>query len=233
MVLSSEFLKLRKSKIIFIGTVYFVIMTAFMVYLMMRRETIEKYFEMFKLIETIVFVGGELGFGFITAWFFGREYTDHTVKDLLSLPFPRCFIILAKFMIIFLYFLLVSIIMFIIPYIAGSIAYPNMYTMNEILQYLQYHTVMTLIIILLNTPLAFIAVCSGGYLLSISFLVFAFIIGIIINNMGYGSLYPLMIPSIYIEQRKLEGVTWTILFLYSMSGLLATIGWWRFVDQKK
>jgi hypothetical protein len=34
MVLLSEFLKLRKSKIVFIGTVYFAIITAFMVYLM-------------------------------------------------------------------------------------------------------------------------------------------------------------------------------------------------------
>jgi hypothetical protein len=45
-------------------------------------------------------VGGIILFGFIGSWVFGREYADHTVKDLLALPMPRTKIVAAKFLLI-------------------------------------------------------------------------------------------------------------------------------------
>ena len=45
-------------------------------------------------------VGGIFLFGLIATWVFGREYADHTVKDLLALPTPRSAIVLAKFVVV-------------------------------------------------------------------------------------------------------------------------------------
>jgi ABC-2 type transport system permease protein len=36
-------------------------------------------------------------FGFINSWVFGREYSDHTAKDLLALPVSRTSIVISKF----------------------------------------------------------------------------------------------------------------------------------------
>jgi len=44
-------------------------------------------------------VGGILAFGFVSSWLFGREYSDGTAKDLLSLPISRTKILNAKFIV--------------------------------------------------------------------------------------------------------------------------------------
>ena len=39
---------------------------------------------------------GLIGFGFITSWVFGREYTENTLKDILALPVSRSTIVSLK-----------------------------------------------------------------------------------------------------------------------------------------
>lgn len=51
------------------------------------------------LIAQIAAVGGTLVFGMFTIWIFGREFSEHTVKDLLALPTSRTAIMSAKLII--------------------------------------------------------------------------------------------------------------------------------------
>jgi ABC-2 type transport system permease protein len=48
------------------------------------------------LAQTVA-VGGTMIFGLIVIWIFGREFSDHTVKDLLALPTSRTTVVAAKF----------------------------------------------------------------------------------------------------------------------------------------
>ena len=48
-------------------------------------------------ISQVISVGGLLIFGFTASWFFGREYSDKTMIDLLALPIRRDTIVLAFF----------------------------------------------------------------------------------------------------------------------------------------
>src|SRR5690606_1249630 len=50
-----------------------------------------------------VAVGGVILFSCIASWVFGREYSDHTINDLLALPTPRTAIVLAKFVVILIW----------------------------------------------------------------------------------------------------------------------------------
>ncbi len=43
-----------------------------------------------------VAIGGAILFAFLTAWVFGREFADRTVRGLLANPTPRRTIVLAK-----------------------------------------------------------------------------------------------------------------------------------------
>jgi ABC-2 type transport system permease protein len=233
MVMLSEAVKLKKSRVMLITVGYFFIICVFMVYLMFRCEEIEHYFSLSKLYGTIIFVAGEIGFGFVTSWVFGREYTEHTVKDLLALPSPRFMLIISKFAILFAFFFTLSMACFIIPYLVGMIKYPDIFSLKIIIGYCIGHITMTLILISINTPLAFIAVCSCGYLLPIGFLVFAFIAGVVINNIGYGGYYPWMIPAVFIESGRLEKISWFILLSLSSLGFFGSIIWWRYSDIKK
>ena len=50
----------------------------------------------FNLVFLLVCIGGLIIFGFIFVWIFGREYTDKTYYDVLSLPTSRMTIVIAK-----------------------------------------------------------------------------------------------------------------------------------------
>jgi len=51
---------------------------------------------------------------------FGREYADHTIKDLLALPTARTAIALAKFILIMLWAVVLTLITFLIGLGVGS-----------------------------------------------------------------------------------------------------------------
>ena len=50
----------------------------------------------FGLLTQALAVGGSIIFSLVVIWLFGREYSDHTAKDLLALPTPRATIVAAK-----------------------------------------------------------------------------------------------------------------------------------------
>ena len=70
----------------------------------------QNYFRL--LIEGMAGVG-LVGTGFVTSWIFGREFSDHTVKDILALPVARVYIVLSKFIMIVLWSVILSLIYFI------------------------------------------------------------------------------------------------------------------------
>src|SRR5215472_5837120 len=55
-------------------------------------------------------VGGILLFSLVESWVFGREFADGTLKDLLAVPVARGNIILAKFLLVVLWSLLLTVI---------------------------------------------------------------------------------------------------------------------------
>ena len=53
-----------------------------------------------RLLGQAIAVGGAILFAFLTAWVFGREFADRTVRGLLANPTPRRTIVLAKSVVI-------------------------------------------------------------------------------------------------------------------------------------
>lgn len=72
------------------------------------------------LLETLAPLG-LIGYTFVAAWVFGREFSDRTIKDLLAKPISRAKIVLAKFLVILAWCLLLSIYMFAIGLAVGAI----------------------------------------------------------------------------------------------------------------
>jgi ABC-2 type transport system permease protein len=49
---------------------------------------------------------------FIISWVFGREFSDGTVKDILAVPIPRWNILLAKFILVAVWSLLLTVVIY-------------------------------------------------------------------------------------------------------------------------
>ena len=191
------------------------------------------------LLSQAVGVGGVLIFGFVASWLFGREYSDGTAKDLLSLPISRIKILNAKFVyyVGWCFALVISNLLLglFIGFVLGLPGWSNeMFAAN-----LQVYFVTTILIILLNTPIAFFAIVGKGYLTPLGIVAILLVLAQIFGAMGVGNYFPWAVPGLYSGsggadmKSDLNLFSYLILILTSFAGYLATIFWWKYADQKK
>jgi len=75
----------------------------------------------FGLLAQAVAVGGALLFAIVTIWVFGREFSDRTVKELLALPTPREAIVGAKFVLVGLWGVGLTLLVFVLGLVVGML----------------------------------------------------------------------------------------------------------------
>ena len=94
----------------------------------------------------------------------------------------------------------------------------------------------SLFTILLCTPVAFFASYGRGYLPPIGFVILTLAIAQFVGLVNLAPYFPWAIPSLYTgaagtESAQLGIISYIILFLTSIFGLIGTLAWWRFADQ--
>jgi len=185
----------------------------------------------------IAIVGiGLVGFGFVTSWDFGREYSDHTAKDLLALPAPRSSIVLAKFIVVAIWCGLLSSIFLSSGLIAGGAVQLSGWTSESAFHSVSTFAVATLLTILLCTPVAFFASLGRGYLAPVGFVLLALGISQFVGALGFAQYFPWSIPMLYTgaagaKSAQLGIISYIVLFLASILGLVGTLARWRYADQ--
>ncbi len=191
------------------------------------------------LLSQAVGVGGVLIFGFVASWLFGREYSDGTAKDLLSLPISRAKIINAKFIYYILWCFALILSNLLLGLLIGILlGLPN-WSAEMFIKNLTVYFVTTVLIILLNTPIAFFAIAGKGYLTPLGIVAIALVLAQIVGAMGFGNYFPWAVPGIYSGsggaemKEQLNIYSFLILILTSIAGYLSTILWWKYVDQAK
>lgn len=190
----------------------------------------------FGLLNQSIAAIGLIGFGFVTSWVFGREYSDRTVKDLLALPVSRFIIVLSKFIVSIIWCIFLSIILLIFGFIIGWIINISGWS-NEIAFYcICKFMVISLLTLLLCTPVAFFAGYGRGYLPPVGFIILTLITAQFIGLVGLGPYFPWAIPGLYsvaggTEDFQIKTVSYIILLSTGIAGFLATFAWWRFADQ--
>lgn len=188
------------------------------------------------LLTQAISIGGLMIFGFVTSWIFGREYSDRTIKDLLALPISRNIIVFSKFIVVILWCLLLSILVFALGLVVGQVIDIPGWSLEFIIQGLKVFFTCSLLTIILSTPVALFACIGRGYLSPLGFVVFSLVLAQIVAATGYGQFFPWSIPALASgaagkESVALENISIIIVFLTSMIGLIGTAFWWRYVDQ--
>ena len=188
------------------------------------------------LLSQAVGVGGVLIFGFAAAWLFGREYSDGTAKDLLSLSISRTKILNAKFIYYIIWCLVLVISNLSIGLLLGYFLQLPGWDKLMFIQNIKIYFVTTFLIVLLNTPVAFFAVAGKGYLVPLGLVALTLVFAQIIGALGYGSYFPWAVPGIYSgsggEELKseLNSISYLLIVLTSILGYTATILWWKYSD---
>lgn len=189
------------------------------------------------LLSQAVGVGGVLIFGFVASWLFGREYSDGTVKDLLALPISRTKILNAKYVYYTLWCFALVIANLILGLLIGWLLQLDGWSMSMFLGNMDIYFTTTLMIILLNTPIAFFALWGKGYLAPLGAVALLLVFSQIIGAMGLGAYFPWSIPGLYAGsggaefQMEINTLSFVIIVITGLTGYIGTVLWWRYADQ--
>jgi ABC-type transport system involved in multi-copper enzyme maturation permease subunit len=192
----------------------------------------------FSLLSQAVGVGGVLVFGFVSSWIFGREYSEGTLKDLLSLPVSRKSIVDAKFLTYVIWCVALSLSNIIVALIVGTALNLDGWNEVDLRTTLETYMLTTLLTIMIGAPVSFFAMIGEGYMAPLGFVAFTLVFAQIIAATGFGSYFPWSIPGLYSgaagEYRsQLNWISYSILTVVSLSGYLGSLFWFQFADQDK
>jgi ABC-2 type transport system permease protein len=183
------------------------------------------------LMTQAIVIGGIVLFGFIGSWVFGREYADHTLKDLLALPTSRSTIVLSKFVVVMVWSLILATAACLIGLGVGAAVGLPPVPAETIWQGSLTLAIAALLTTVLVTPIAFVASAGHGYLPPLGATVLAIFLAQIIAVLGWGEYFPWSIPALYSQGSRLAPVSYVIVLLAAGAGIVATFVWWERADQ--
>jgi ABC-2 type transport system permease protein len=187
------------------------------------------------LLAQAVAVGGGILFAFLTAWVFGREFSDRTVRGLLALPTQRWAIVTAKTLVIFTWCGAMSLWIVVLGFAIGAaLALPGWSA--------EYATAAIGTILLvaalnggLQTTTAFVAGAGQGYIPPLAWAAFTIFLAQILTVLGYGAWFPWAVPALVSGAAGPQGESPTIASfiltaLVILVSFIATVMWWERAD---
>lgn len=192
----------------------------------------------FGLLVQLILTLGNLGFGVVAAWVFGREYSDRVITDLLALPVSRFRIVSAKFLITLGWCLLLTLTLLATALITGSIIHLEG-SRADIVSWSRIFLKCGGLTILYVTPVAWVASYGKGYLLAIGYVLLTLIITqfMFLGLPGLTPYFPWAIPALSsgiagADLPAVGPVSYAILVLTCLAGYFGTAAWWQYADQK-
>lgn len=191
----------------------------------------------FDILNQAVGVGGIMVFGFVASWIFGREYADGTAKDMLSLPVSRDKIVHGKFIVFFIWCLLLVTANFILCILLGTLCGLQGLSATLILQFLPCYYITTILTILSVIPMAFFALWGRGYLSPLGFMALTLVFAQVVAAAGYGAYFPWSVPGLYsgaggAYKMLLTWMSYLLLMITAVVGYWATLFFWSRTDQR-
>jgi ABC-2 type transport system permease protein len=178
--------------------------------------------------------GGFLLFILIISWVFGREFADGTLKDMLAVPIQRSSILLAKFILVMIWSIALTILIFIAGLAMGALIKLPGGSLNIILQGSNLVLITASLAIVVVLPFAFFASVGRGYLLPVGFALLMAMMTNMAAIIGWGEYFPWAVPGLYAQGKiSLTPVSYWIVILTGLAGMLATYLWWMRADQSR
>ena len=253
----AETLKARRSKVPLLASIGFTLaplMDGFFMFIMKDPESAREmgllsvkaqlamstadWPTFFSVLTQAIAVGGVIVCSIVTAWVFGREFSDHTAKDLMALPTSREKIVSAKLIVISVWVLITTVWIYSIGLVVGNLVEIPGWTNGLAKSSFVDAMVTAGMTLLLMTPVAFIASMGRGYLPPLGWAVLTIFFSQIVAATGWGDWFPWSVPALYsgvvgprVEQLGVH--SYVLVILTSFLGLAATFWWWRNADQTR
>jgi ABC-2 type transport system permease protein len=180
--------------------------------------------------------GGTMLFAIVTAWVFGREFSDHTAKELLALPTPRAAIVAGKFVVIVIWTAGLAALVFGLGLAVGAVVGLPGWSAALI----QRSAVDVVIIWSLTLGLmpfvALLASAGRGYLPPIGWAIFTLALAQLAAATGWGDWFPWAVPVLFSTPGRSAQIgphSYVVVVLAGVVGLVSVFRWWHSADQTR
>jgi ABC-2 type transport system permease protein len=175
-------------------------------------------------------------FSLVESWVFGREFADGTLSDLLAVPVARATILLAKFLVVVLWSLLLTVMLFLVSLLLGAAIGLSEGTTEVFWHGTAALAVAACLVIVDVFPFAFFASVGRGYLLPMGVVLLVLVLGNVVAVAGWGTYFPWAVPALYAgltEKGNLDTASYVLVLITGLAGMAGTYLWWRFADQSR
>lgn len=192
----------------------------------------------FNLLAQGMAIGGAILFSIVTAWIFGREFSDRTMKELLALPTSREATVTAKFLVTAAWTFILTLAIFLVGLIVGALVDIPGWT-GDLLNSSSVDVFgSTLLNMLLLPYVALLASTGRGYIPPFGWTILTVALAQIAIVTGWGDWFPWAVPGLFSgaagPREELLGLHgYVIVLIAGLIGLGATFYWWRSADQTK
>jgi ABC-2 type transport system permease protein len=197
-VLAGEFLKLRRSKITwltFVFYVFFGLMSWFVFWILKNPDAARTmgligqkasfameglsfdWQGLFTLFAEMGVAGGMIILSIAVIYLFGREYAEGTAKNMLSLPIPRSYFVIAKLLVATVWFALLTAFIIAECLIVGTLLSLEPLAAGLFAREIVNILIASLVILALQPLVAFVTVASSGYLAPFGYTIATLLIG--------------------------------------------------------
>ncbi|MEU4700756.1 ABC transporter permease [Nonomuraea dietziae] len=190
------------------------------------------------LLAQAVAVGGLLIYGVIAIWLFGREFSDHTAKDLLALPTSRAAIVGAKFIIGGLWSVLLAVQVCGLGLLIGALLGLPGWSEHHVVEGVTRVLVAATLTALLTTPLSLAASTGRGYLAAVAALFAALFTAQVVAALGFGAYFPWAVPGLFAGiagpgHDPPNALSFLLVLSTGSAGVYVTTVWWRKADHSR
>jgi ABC-2 type transport system permease protein len=181
-------------------------------------------------------IAGGILFSFVTAWVFGREFADRTAKEWLALPVARETMVAAKFVLIAMWVVGLSLPVLGAAVILGWATDIPGWSPDALMSACVAYAGIVILSLMLMPFVALLASAGRGYLAPLAWAFLTLALAQIAIVLGWGAWFPWAVPAMLADPAAAQGEgallrSVGIVVLACVAGLAATFVWWRSADQ--
>ena len=149
---------------------------------------------------------------------------------------PRATILLAKFLVVVLWSLLLTVMLSLVCFLLGAAIGLSQGTTEVFWNGTATLAVAVCLVIVDVFPFAFFASVGRGYLLPMGVVLLVLLLGNVVAVAGWGNYFPWAVPALYVERTgrvNLELASYLLVLITGLAGMVGTYLWWRWADQNR
>lgn len=182
---------------------------------------------------TFIVLGPAL-YGVVTAYLFNREYTEDTLKNLLTIPVSRISFLISKLLLLFLWIMLLTLVAWGLTLFLGLLGQFEGLSSSLIMESLGQFLIGGILLFILSTPVILITIVLKNYVSSIIFTIVITMINAMVASSEHRDLFPWYAAGDIARNDLLPTYppeySYIAIFATSFIGFIALISYFKKVD---